>query len=351
MKDTIDLLSSGSTGNLGSFAYLLDRCRIEVPSRVADVNTQSENELRMLQEFVAHADIAGMPFPLSSVDLDMCDFGFAACTEQERAPAQNYSMKTRTNPFFDKALKTLPLLPEDLPPNFMDELSEQDKKELDFILLRFEKGLSSLTNFTMRHPLVALAQHHGIPTRILDWSHDARKATYFAGAEIPESELNDAKKMISVFALNPFMIEKACVHEDEFEGHYEDHLAAELFLSQHATFAAKTETTSYIAAQEGLFSYPQYADLHYVLTGEYPTIDTWLEKTFDWRAQNSPKSPMPIRDYIRKITLPYSEVDELMELLDDERIMLTTLMPNLDKLKECMVSRAKRKRRLAEKGM
>lgn len=340
-RDERNLLSMIGEDRLVDFDCLLDRCRLFVPPRVAEVNEQSESELRMLQEFIAHVNVAGLPFPHDTVQVDFAAMGFVAAARDFHIDEGN-GFKIRRGPFFDRVLQSQKV---EIPKEIISQLEATP----DMNLLR--ERWPFVTNFTMHNSLAALAQHHGVPTRLLDWSHDSRKAAYFACRGVPYDARTNKDKRIALFAINPFMLKNRFLYEDSLLPHISDDLTVQVFLSRHSIFTEKTQTTSFILAQEGLFVYPEHADLYYIFTGGYPDIITAILKKDEWETKywGDKGLKFPVVDYVRRLTLPYSEVDTLLEMLDDERIMLTTLMPSLDRMKEGIIERSSRKLRLQNK--
>jgi hypothetical protein len=99
---------------------------------------------------------------------------------------------------------------------FMDEL-ERDGLEVPPERPKRRTGLIARGLIEPRDSLLvgdevrALAQHHGIPTALLDWSTQSLKAAYFAAAEAAKGPDDD--KMV-VWALHRRSIESRTSHQD-----------------------------------------------------------------------------------------------------------------------------------------
>ena len=87
--------------------------------------------------------------------------------------------------------------------------------------------------------LMALAQHHGIPTRLLDWSRHPLKAALFAALEA--SDAKEKSGRLSVWALS---VEKLQMVSEEPR--------------PFTVITAPTATNSNLRAQEGVFTLAKY---------------------------------------------------------------------------------------------
>jgi len=147
-------------------------------------------------------------------------------------------------------------------------------------------------------PAIALARHHGIQTRLLDWTLNPLVAAYFAASDAAEREDHAPDAHFVIYA----------IHRTSLRNRVLD-------------IQVPLSDNEFLRAQEGLFLVDVDAEAHYIRTGEYPHL---IESMFDLGSAVNPKYK-PV-----KFLVPYKVAPELLRLLFLERITKAHLMPTLD---------------------
>ena len=153
-------------------------------------------------------------------------------------------------------------------------------------------------------PLMALAQHHGIPTRLLDWSSNPYVACYFAAISVITDSNYNAEDRIAVFGLSKNGIPEFSINAK---------MPGEPRPLQHVHVPGSTSVN--LAAQGGSFILVYNQGYR----GHEFTPNVSLETKITDRSM-----------LLKKVTLPKSLASELLMRCDKFGVSAASIFPGYD---------------------
>jgi hypothetical protein len=168
---------------------------------------------------------------------------------------------------------------------------------------------------------MALAQHYGVPTRMLDWSLDPYVAAYFAAKSAAENLTEpDGDLAVWAIAANLFQVNEILLRA-----------RAEVGRRPIEYVSVPWADNANARAQKAVFLVYRQFDIDPKADFEIKSYDNLLAGNLDDGLLSSP--------ILYRLTLPRSEAPELLRLLAFHGYDGATMFPSLEGAVKCMAER------------
>lgn len=174
-----------------------------------------------------------------------------------------------------------------------------------------------LLRFSDLPAALALAQHHQIPTRLLDWTRDPMAAAFFAVEPLTESV---AGGNLVVWALHKRHATDVATEGVSFP---DAPNGAPRLDPCIAVVRPSTRDNPFLAAQAGLFTTISRSGIYFMkCSGKRPGLEQFVAEA------------KPSVHVLRKLILSHEHLSELVEILRRENVSRSALMPTMDNVAE-----------------